>query len=83
MGAFAEFERNIIRKRQAEGIAKAKDRGVYMGRTKKVDGAKIIDLKQKGQKVSEIAVAMRVSRMTVYRALASHARVTSPNSKTV
>jgi DNA invertase Pin-like site-specific DNA recombinase len=27
MGAFAEFERNIIRKRQAEGIAKAKERG--------------------------------------------------------
>lgn len=31
MGAFAEFERNIIRKRQAEGIAKAKARGVYRG----------------------------------------------------
>jgi len=29
MGAFAEFERNITRKRQAEGIAKAKERGVY------------------------------------------------------
>ncbi len=39
MGAFAEFERGIIRKRQAEGIAKAKDRGVYKGRKKQVDDA--------------------------------------------
>ena len=35
MGAFAEFERNIMRKRQAEGIAKAKERGVYKNRKRK------------------------------------------------
>lgn len=69
MGAFAEFERNIIRKRQAEGIAKAKERGVYKGRKKKVDDQQIIDLKQQGKKVSEIAAGLGVSRMTVYRAL--------------
>lgn len=69
MGAFAEFERNIIRKRQAEGIAKAKARGVYKGRKKKVNDQKIIDLKQQGKRVSEIAAALGVSRMTVYRAL--------------
>lgn len=69
MGAFAEFERNIIRKRQAEGIAKAKARGVYQGRKKKVDDQKIIALKQQGMRVSEIAAALGVSRMTVYRAL--------------
>ena len=68
MGAFAEFERNIIRKRQAEGIAKAKARGVYRGRKKTVDDRKIIDLKQQGKRVSEIAAALGVSRMTVYRA---------------
>lgn len=68
MGAFAEFERNIIRKRQAEGIAKAKARGVYQGRKKTVDEAKIIDLKRQGKRVSEIAAALGVSRMTVYRA---------------
>lgn len=32
MGAFAEFERSIIKERQAEGIALAKQRGVYKGR---------------------------------------------------
>lgn len=71
MGAFAEFERNIIRKRQAEGIAKAKVRGVYKGRKKKVDDAKIIYLKQQGKRVSEIAATLGVSRMTVYRALSA------------
>lgn len=69
MGAFAEFERNIIRKRQAEGIALAKARGVYKGRTKKVDDQKIIDLNRQGKRVSEIAAGLGVSRMTVYRAL--------------
>lgn len=71
MGVFAEFERNIIRKRQAEGIAKAKARGVYRGRKKKVDDQKIIDLKRQGKRVSEIATALGVSRMTVYRAIAN------------
>lgn len=69
MGVFAEFERNIIRKRQAEGIAKAMARGVYKVRMKKVDDQKIIGLKQQGKRVSEIAAALGVSRMTVYRAL--------------
>lgn len=73
MGAFAEFERNIIRKRQSEGIAKAKERGVYKGRKKQVDDAKIFALKNAGQKISEIAAALGVSRMTVYRALGNAA----------
>ena len=73
MGAFSEFERQIIRKRQAEGIAKAKDRGVYKGRKKQVDDGKIISLKNAGQKISEIAAALGVSRMTVYRALGNAA----------
>jgi DNA invertase Pin-like site-specific DNA recombinase len=69
MGSFAEFERNIIRKRQAEGIAKAKERGVYKGRTKKTADGKIIELKSKGYKVTEIAEELGINRITVYRAL--------------
>lgn len=41
MGAFAEFERNIIRQRQAEGIARAKARGIYKGRKKTIDENRI------------------------------------------
>lgn len=36
LGAFAEYERTLIRERQREGIAKAKERGVYRGRPRRV-----------------------------------------------
>ena len=70
MGAFAEFERNIIRKRQAEGIAKAKERGVYENRKRKrkVSDKRILDLKQEGLNNTEIAEYLGISRMTVHRA---------------
>ena len=69
MGAFAEFERNIIRQRQAEGIARAKERGVYKGRAKSVSDGKIVALKAKGYKVTEIAEELCINHITVYRAL--------------
>src|SRR6056300_232249 len=73
MGAFAEFERNIIRKRQAEGIAKAKANGVYENRKrkKKVSDKRITELKTNGLNNTEIAKHLGVSRMTIHRALAS------------
>lgn len=67
MGAFAEFERNIIRQRQAEGIARAKARGVYKGRKKTVDTNRILKMKSDGHTVTEIAELLGISRMTVYR----------------
>ncbi|MFN3277066.1 MAG: recombinase family protein, partial [Paracoccus hibiscisoli] len=69
MGAFAQFERAIIRKRQAEGIAKAKTRGVYKGRPQKIDHAQIIDLRKTGMQVINIARHLKISRASVYRAL--------------
>ena len=69
MGAFAEFERNIIRQRQAEGIARAKVRGVYKGRKKTIDDNRIRKMKAEGHSVTEIAELVGVSRMTVYRSL--------------
>jgi len=77
MGAFAEFERNIIRKRQAEGIAKAKAKGVYENRkrTKKVSEKRISELKAEGLNNTEIAEYLNISRMTVHRALKKQADV--------
>lgn len=69
MGAFAEFERNIIRQRQAEGIARAKARGVYKGRRKTIDENRIRTMKADGHSVTEISEVLGVSRMTVYRSL--------------
>ena len=69
MGAFAEFERNIIRQRQAEGISRAKARSVYKGRKKTIDENRIRSMKAEGHNVTEIAELVGVSRMTVYRSL--------------
>ena len=71
MGAFAEFERNIIRKRQAEGIAKAKERGVYKNRKRKtvIDRDAVRKLKADGLSTYKIADQMGISRMSVHRIL--------------
>jgi DNA invertase Pin-like site-specific DNA recombinase len=67
MGAFAEFERSIIRKRQAEGIAKAKAKGVYKGRKATIDAKDIAMLKSQGLGASEIARRLGIGRASVYR----------------
>ena len=69
MGAFAEFERNISKRRQAEGIEKAKAKGVYKGRRATVNKARIRQLLDEGLNKTEIANVMNISRMTVHRAL--------------
>lgn len=67
MGAFAEFERSIIRKRQAEGIAKAKERGVYNGRKATIDRNEIDRLKSVGLSPTLIAKKLGIGRASVYR----------------
>lgn len=69
MGAFAEFERNIIRKRQAEGIAKAKSRGAYKGRQASIDANAIKQRAAEGQGATAIAKDLGISRASVYRIL--------------
>ncbi len=69
MGAFAEFERNIIRKRQAEGIAKAKSKGVYKGRKPSIDRDRVKELREEGLSTYKIAANMGISRMSVHRIL--------------
>ena len=69
MGAFAEFERNIIRKRQAEGIAVAKAKGVYKGGKKRIDREKVHHLSAEGLSTYKIADEMKISRMSVHRIL--------------
>jgi DNA invertase Pin-like site-specific DNA recombinase len=69
LGVFAEFETNLRKERQAEGIAKAKAAGVYKGRPPSIDVTKVRDLKKKGLGASEIAKALKIGRASVYRAL--------------
>jgi DNA invertase Pin-like site-specific DNA recombinase len=69
LGVFAEFETNLRRERQLEGIAKAKLEGIYKGRKPSVDVAKVRELHASGIGATEIAKTLRVGRTSVYRAL--------------
>jgi DNA invertase Pin-like site-specific DNA recombinase len=69
LGMFAEFETNLRRERQLEGIADAKARGVYKGRRATINPAKIKQMKADGMGPSAIAKALKIGRASVYRAL--------------
>ncbi len=72
MGAFAEFERALIRERQREGIALAKQRGAYRGRRKALTTEQVGELARRaadGEPKSALAREFNVSRETVYQYL--------------
>jgi hypothetical protein len=71
LGVFAEFETNLRRERQLEGIAKAKAAGVYRGRKPSIDQAQVEKLKAEGLGATEIAKRLSIGRASVYRVLAS------------
>jgi len=71
-GAVAEFEHSLIKERQAEGIAKAKREGKYLGRKKVMTQTKIEEMKkmmQLGVSISRIARKLEVSRLSIYKEL--------------
>jgi len=69
LSVFAEFETNLRRERQMEGIAKAKERGVYQGRKQTIDVEKVRELKKSGMGASAIAKQLGIDRTSVYRVL--------------
>lgn len=69
LGFFAEFETNLRRERQLEGIAAAKAAGVYRGRKPSIDGAEVRRLKAEGLGATEIAKRLGIGRASVYRTL--------------
>jgi DNA invertase Pin-like site-specific DNA recombinase len=71
LGVFAEFETNLRRERQLEGIAKAKAAGVYKGRPPSIEASRVRELKAQGMRPSDIAKALKIGRASVYRLLAS------------
>jgi DNA invertase Pin-like site-specific DNA recombinase len=72
LGVFAEFETNLRRERQLEGIAAAKARGVYTGRKPRIDPAAVRQLRD-AEKLGPSAIARRlgIGRASVYRLLAT------------
>jgi|HubBroStandDraft_2_1064218.scaffolds.fasta_scaffold04554_2 DNA invertase Pin-like site-specific DNA recombinase len=69
LAVFADFESNLRKERQREGIAKAKAEGRYKGRPISIDVAKVYELKAQGKGVTDIAKEMNIARSSVYRAL--------------
>ena len=69
LGVFAEFETNLRKERQLEGIAAAKARGVYTGRKPTLDRAKVRELANTGMGGTAIAKQLKISRRSVYRLL--------------
>jgi len=72
MGAFAEFERALLKERQREGIAIAKQKGIYKGRKKTLSPEQAQILRQRaqaGEKKSTLAKEFGISRETLYQYL--------------
>ena len=72
LGSFAEFERAIIRERQAEGIVLAKKAGKYKGRKPALSSQQVAEIKRRvlaGESKAALAREFGVTRPTVYRAL--------------
>lgn len=72
LGAVAQFERDLIKERQKEGIILAKKRGVYKGRKKSLSPEKIEELKRRiGAKEKKLHLAREygISRETLYQYL--------------
>jgi len=70
LGVFAQFETDLRRERQAEGIAKAKEAGVYKGRPATLDMEEVRRLHAGGLRPAHIAKQLGIARSSVYRALA-------------
>ena len=72
MGAFAEFERALIRERQREGIAVARQRGAYRGRKRSLSDKMVAELHRRvddGERKAVIARDLGISRETLYQYL--------------
>lgn len=72
MGAFAEFERAIIKERQKEGVQLAKANGKYKGRPRAMTDDRIAEIRRRvsdGETKAKIARDMGISRETLYQYL--------------
>jgi DNA invertase Pin-like site-specific DNA recombinase len=73
LGVFAQFETQLRRERQLEGIARAKKEGVYKGRRRSIDQQEVIRLLKPAQEggaglgPTEVAKQLGISRGSVYR----------------
>jgi len=73
LAAFAEFETDIRKERQRDGIEKAKDAGKYRGRPPSIDRKLVEELEAQGLGPAAIAKRIGVGRASIYRLRAKRA----------
>jgi DNA invertase Pin-like site-specific DNA recombinase len=76
LGAIGQFERDLIKERQREGIALAKQRGAYRGRKKALSDERATELRRRagaGEKKARLARHFSISRETLYQYLRQEA----------
>jgi len=76
LAAIAEFETDLRKERQLEGIAKAKEEGRYKGRPVTVDTSGILSAVEAGDKPMAVAKRFNVARSTVYRVIGERTKAT-------
>ncbi len=87
IGAIAQFERDLIRERQREGIALAKQRNVYVGRVRSLSATQADDLRRRikaGERKTLLAREFGITRTTVYEYMRrdpSGASIAQPSKK--
>ena len=72
LGGVAQFERAIIKERQREGIAIAKQAGVYKGRRPSLTPEQVAEIRKRakaGEQKTRLALEFKVSRQTLYSVL--------------
>ena len=67
IGAFAQFERSVLKERQAEGIEKAKKKGVYQGTKPSIDRNAVLQLLSEGVSPTQAAKTLGIGRNSIYR----------------
>ena len=72
LAVFAQFETDVRRERQAEGIVRAKKAGVYTGAKPRIDRDEVLALINAGTGPAAAARALGVSRMSIYRIIDEH-----------
>jgi DNA invertase Pin-like site-specific DNA recombinase len=84
LGAVAQFERDLIKERQREGIALAKRRGAYRGRRKKLSAERVAELRARAvrEKKAVLAREFGISRETLYQYLREPERTDAPEPVT-
>lgn len=70
LGSVAEFETDLRRERQREGIAKAKAQGAYRGGKARIDADRVKQMLSDGMNPSAVARTLGISRQSVYRLMA-------------